>query len=85
MTNEPTKSASKESLEELHAALARSLTSRINSGEATAADLNVIRQFLKDNGIDSIPKKGSPLGDLVNTLPFASPEAIAAENEIKLH
>ena len=37
--------------------------------EAKAGDLNVARQFLKDNGIEAIPVYGSPLSGLVRTLP----------------
>lgn len=54
----------------LHEELAQSLLERLRSGEAKAADLNVIRQFLKDNNIDNVPKEDSPLGNLVNELPF---------------
>lgn len=56
-------------LEELHALLARELKDRLLSGECSPAELNVIRQFLRDNGIDAVPKGGSPLGDLLQTLP----------------
>jgi len=35
----------------------------------TAAEMNVIRQFLKDNGIDSVPRKDNPLGKLASELP----------------
>ena len=38
-------------LEKLHLLLAKELTDKITSGEAKAGDLNVARQFLKDNGI----------------------------------
>lgn len=31
-----------------------------------AAILSVARQFLKDNGIDAVAKKGSPLSELAN-------------------
>ena len=71
--------ATQEALEGLHGALAKLLTERIASGTASAADLAVARQFLKDNGIDAIPKEGSPLGDLVKALPFATPEGVAEE------
>ncbi len=64
------KKASTEALESLHGALAKTLANKIKSGEATAADMAVARQFLRDNGIDSIPRKGSPLGDLAASLPF---------------
>lgn len=61
----------------LHEGLARELLDRVLSGEATTTDLNVARQFLKDNGIDSIAEKGSPLGDLGKVLPFDDDDAIA--------
>jgi hypothetical protein len=48
------------------------LTGRINSGEATSADLNIARQMLKDNGITAAPAKLSPLETLTNALPFPS-------------
>ena len=53
------------------------LTGRINSGEATSADLNIARQMLKDNGITAIPAKSSPLESLTNALPFPSSEAVS--------
>lgn len=75
------KTASEEALELLHASLANQLAKKIESGEATAADLSVARQFLKDNGIDAVPTSGSPLDGLRNTLPFPDAEAMAAEQE----
>ena len=53
----------------LHKTLAENLLLRIQDPEAKSADLNVARQFLKDNGIDALPVEGSPLSDLVRTLP----------------
>ena len=53
----------------LHKTLAENLPLRIKDPEAKSADLNVARQFLKDNGIDALPVEGSPLSDLVATLP----------------
>jgi len=50
--------------------LAKELLRKITSGEASAADLNVARQLLKDNNIDAVPKAGDPLHNLVHTLPF---------------
>jgi len=63
-------------MNELHGALAKELLDRVNGGNATASDLSVVRQFLKDNGIDSVPKKGSPLDQLSNSanLPFTQGE-----------
>jgi len=53
----------------LHKTLAENLPLRIKDPEAKSSDLNVARQFLKDNGIDAVPVEGSPLSDLVRTLP----------------
>lgn len=63
-----------EILQLLHTGLAEKLLERIQSGEVSASDLNVARQFLKDNGIDSAPKEGSPLENLARTLPFTESE-----------
>ena len=53
----------------LHKTLAENLPLRIKYPEAKSSELNVTRQFLKDNGIDAVPVEGSPLSDLVRTLP----------------
>ena len=53
----------------LHKTLAENLPLRIKDPEAKSSDLNVTRQFLKDNGIDAVPVEGSPLSDLVATVP----------------
>ncbi len=65
-----TKKSSQDILEALHDSLATELSQRIISGEATAADLSVARQFLKDNGIDAFATSESPLKQLVDSLPF---------------
>jgi|TARA_B110000238_G_scaffold92500_1_gene101166 hypothetical protein len=59
----------KEMMELLHKTLAENLLLRIQDPEAKSSDLNVARQFLKDNNIDAIPTNDSPLGDLVANLP----------------
>ena len=56
--------------EKLHMNLAEDLLARVQSGQATAAELNVARQFLKDNGIDSMSFSESPLVKLAEILPF---------------
>ena len=56
-------------LAKLHTVLAEQLLERVTDPEAKSADLNVARQFLKDNGIEALATKGSLLADLVNTLP----------------
>ena len=61
--------------EKLHLTLAEDLLTRINSGQATAAELNVARQFLKDNGVDSMSVAESPLVKLAEVLPFEDKSA----------
>lgn len=64
----------KELLESLHAELAKVLLERVRDPDSKSADLNVARQFLKDNNIDALPTEGSPLSDLVRNLPNFSDE-----------
>lgn len=61
---------SRKKLEELHEALADNLLEKINSGEATPADLSVARQFLKDNGVDAVISQNGPITRLALSLPF---------------
>jgi len=55
---------------QLHSAVAEELLAKVNSGEATAAELNVARGFLKDNGIEATLEQSDPLNNLVDSLPF---------------
>ena len=58
-------------LETLHAELAKVLLKRVKAGDATAADLSVARQFLKDNNIEvSNLSRAKPLRELAAALPF---------------
>ena len=61
--------ATEDQLAGIHNLLAISMTDKLMSGEAKAQDWKVISEFLKDNGIDAIAVQGSPLGDLVDSLP----------------
>ena len=63
----------------LHTKLAEELLDRVSKGTATTADLNVARQFLKDNGIDSVAKAG-PMRDLASVLPFQDGDPIRKTN-----
>lgn len=56
-------------LEDLYNALGKELLDRIQSGDATAADLNVARAWLKDNKIEALPTPNNPLGQLTEALP----------------
>ncbi len=60
-------------LKELHAVLAEKLLQKVKDPDAKSSDLNVARQFLRDNGIDAVPTDGSPLKKLVDELPFEIP------------
>ena len=62
--------ATKDMLDSLHRAVCEDLMAKIKSGEAKAADLAAAIKFLKDNGIEAIPVEGSPLGNLMDNLPF---------------
>jgi len=67
--------ASEGTLSELHAELAKVLVKAVQfrdpeTGQPQAALLNVARQFLKDNKIESEAPKGSPLGDLADLPEF---------------
>jgi len=66
--------------DELHDELATTLLAKIKSGEANASDLNVTRQFLRDNGIAGIPADNSPLKNLMDELPFTEDEVVKKFN-----
>ena len=67
----------------LHRTLAENLLSKVKDPEAKSADLNVARQFLKDNGIDALPVENSPLSDLVKSLPdFADEDTDLSEMKL---
>lgn len=82
--------ASKDMMERLHTALATELATMLSEGctEVTkdgevvkvsppSSTLNVIRQFLKDNGIESELTNSKPLQSVVAGLPF--------EGEAEIH
>ena len=64
---------SNKKLKELHEVLAEKLLEKVKSSDATASELNVARQFLRDNGIDAVPTEGSSLQRLADELPFEIP------------
>jgi len=63
-----------EKLKELHKILAEKLLEKVRDPDCKASDMNVARQFLKDNNIDAVPVDNSPLGKLMNELPFEIPK-----------
>jgi hypothetical protein len=62
--------ATQEILENLHGVLAEELMARIQSGTALPSDMANAIKFLKDNHIEGLPVIGSPLGNLVESMPF---------------
>ena len=61
--------AKEETLGLLHEAVARDLLARVQSGEATAPELNAAIKFLKDNNVEALKVKGSALDQLAQSLP----------------
>lgn len=61
--------ASEELLGLLHDAVAQDLIKRIQSGDATAAEIGAAIKFLKDNNIEAIATENSKLKDLSESLP----------------
>jgi ABC-type Zn uptake system ZnuABC Zn-binding protein ZnuA len=62
-------SATKELLGELHSAIAAELLERIQSGQASAAELSTAIRFLKDNNIEAIGSENEGLTELMKALP----------------
>ena len=56
-------------LADVHELLAEWCLERLRVGDATAADLNIIRQFLKDNQISAQPVEETSFGELAKALP----------------
>ena len=69
-----------EKLKELHEVLATELLKRVKDPDAKSADLNVARQFLKDNNIDAVPVEDSPLRKSIEELPFDAKDKQVVKN-----
>tara|TARA_R100001463_G_scaffold121780_1_gene178074 strand:- start:284 stop:520 length:237 start_codon:yes stop_codon:yes gene_type:complete len=63
------KKTTTEVLSELHEGLAHLFMERLREGELGSAELNILRQFLKDNQISAQPSEGSEFGELAKALP----------------
>ena len=58
-------------LDKLHDCVAKELLARVQSGEATSAELSVATKFLKDNGASNdVITAESPMANLLKELPF---------------
>ena len=67
-------------LRELHGILAQKLLEKVKDPECKSADLNVARQFLRDNGIDAVPTEDSPLQQLIDEMPFNETPKVILKN-----
>ena len=63
------KNSTTEVLSELHAGLAHLFMERLREGTLGTAELNILRQFLKDNQINAQTTEGSEFGELAKALP----------------
>jgi hypothetical protein len=57
-------------LDKLHSNVAQELLDRINTGEATAAEIGIAIKFLKDNNITVDIEESEPVMNLIKALPF---------------
>tara|TARA_X000001382_G_C3173799_1_gene180443 strand:+ start:726 stop:968 length:243 start_codon:yes stop_codon:yes gene_type:complete len=70
-------------LGKLHEQLTNVLLEKIRDPEVKASDLNVARQFLKDNNIDCIPTENNSIGKLSEELPFKISEVMQGKGDFK--
>lgn len=81
-----TQRASEDLLASLHNQVAKELVDRINSGEASTADLNAAIKFLKDNGIEATKEQSDALMNLAGKLPtFEQEDHEIDPEETKYH
>ena len=71
-------------LEDLHTALTDVLLQKVTGDDVKASDLNVARQFLKDNGIEGLPVDNSNLRQLVDELPYSLDEEMDREEDAEI-
>ena len=56
-------------LSDVHELMAHWCLDKLREGDVNAADLNIIRQFLKDNQITAQPVEEMSFGELAKALP----------------
>lgn len=74
--------ASEEKLGELHGVMAQAMIDRVQSGEATAADLKVMVDFLKNNGITAQASKNPLLEALTQQV---ADMGLPTDADVNLH
>ena len=70
-------------LGKLHEQLTEKLHERIRDAEVKASDLNVARQFLKDNNIDCVPQDNNNMSKLAEELPFKISDVLQGKGDLK--
>ncbi len=63
------KRASEDSFEKLHELVTTELINRIESGEASTADLRACIEWLSKNNVTGVAIEGSPLAGLAGLIP----------------
>ncbi len=69
MANSDSKRASEDLFNQLHGMLTNELIVRIQSGEASTADLRAAIDWLHKNDITGVAVEGSPLSSLMGLIP----------------
>lgn len=57
-------------MEQLHEELAHRLLETVRDPESKASEMNVVRQFLKDNDMTALPTDDSVMQQILKELPF---------------
>jgi hypothetical protein len=73
MTN---KRATEDQFDELHRLVTETLITKIKSGEAGPADIKAATDWLHKNSITGVAVEGSPLANLLDTMPEIDFEAV---------
>lgn len=61
--------ATEDDLSNLHGALAQAMAKKLKDKDFSTADMNTIRQFLKDNNISCDPNSNTDIQDVLQNLP----------------
>lgn len=76
--------ADESTLSAMHGLFAEVLLQKLRTGDLDKGDLNVIRQFLKDNAIDCYGPANETLGSIASELPSFTEEQGEMGNVIPL-
>ena len=70
------KRATEDQFDELHRLVTETLIAKIKSGEAGPADIKAATDWLHKNSITGVAVQGSPLANLLDTMPEIDFEAV---------